>query len=407
MKNQIMPDAYKSNFISKIKEIRNSKKNNRKDFSPSIINFDKVQIIIPRYFGFCFGVENAVNIAYRTIEENPGKRIFLLSEMIHNPAVNKDLKSRGVKFINESDGTRTIDFDELNADDIVIIPAFGTKVEIEEKLMSKGINIHKYETTCSFVKRVWKRSAQLGENGATIIIHGKHKHEETKATFSHTVQNTAAVVIRDLKEAKILCEIITKKRPEEDFYKIFEGKFSEGFDVRKDLNKIGIVNQTTMLAKETEEISNCLKEAVKGRYGEENLDDHFCDTYDTLCYATNNNQSATKALLEEDADLAIVVGGYNSSNTTHIAELLEEKFPTYFISSDEEILDENTIRHFDIKSRTEATSKNFLPQKELVKIILTSGASCPDSEVEKILLKLLSYLLEEISIEGALEEFAE
>lgn len=403
MKNKPIPESYKSNIISRIKEIRNSKKNSKKDFTPSVLIFGKIQIIIPRYFGFCFGVENAINIAYRTIEENPDKRIFLLSEMIHNPAVNKDLKERGVQFINESDGTRTIDFADLNEDDIVVIPAFGTKVEIEKKLQDKGIDVHKYETTCSFVKRVWKRSEQLGANGATIVIHGKHKHEETKATFSHTVQNTAAVVIRDYKEAQILCDIITGRLPEEDFYKIFTGKYSEGFDVKKDLNKIGIVNQTTMLARETEEISNCLREAFVEKYGEEKLSDHFCDTYDTLCYATNNNQSATKALLEKNADLAIVVGGYNSSNTTHIAELLKDKFPTYFISSDEKILSKNEIKHFDIKNKSEIVSKNYLPAKEELKIILTSGASCPDSEVEKILMKLLSYLNDSIDVEKALD----
>lgn len=407
MKQKIIPEAYTSNFISRIKEIRNGKKNSKKDFSPSVLNFGNIEIIIPRYFGFCFGVENAINIAYQTIEENPGKRIFLLSEMIHNPAVNKDLKSRGVKFINEVDGTRTIDFEDLNKDDVVVIPAFGTKVEIEQKLLSKGIDVHKYETTCSFVKRVWKRAAQLGENGATIVIHGKHNHEETKATFSHTVQNTAAVVIRDVIEAKILCDVILGKLSGEDFYRIFDGKYSEGFDVDKDLTKIGIVNQTTMLAKETEEISKCLREAVKKRYGEENISDHFCDTYDTLCYATNNNQSATKALLEQEADLAIVVGGYNSSNTTHIAELLERKFPTYFISSDEKILSENSIQHFDIKNKREIISDGFLPELNKMKIILTSGASCPDSEVEKILMKILSYLIKDINVEKALESICE
>ena len=407
MKNKLMPEAYRSNFISRIKEIRNSKKNSKKDFSPSILNFGNIQVIIPRYFGFCFGVENAVNIAYKTIEENPDKRIFLLSEMIHNPAVNKDLKSRGVKFINETDGTRTIEFEDLNKDDIVVIPAFGTKVEIEQKLKDKGIDAHKYETTCSFVKRVWTRAEQLGESGATIIIHGKHKHEETKATFSHTVQNTAAVVIRDYDEAKILCDVITGKLSGDDFYKIFDGKYSEGFDVEKDLKKIGIVNQTTMLARETEEISNCLRDAIIERYGKDSLSEHFCNTYDTLCYATNNNQSATKALLEQDADLAIVVGGYNSSNTTHIAELLEEKFPTYFISSDEKILSKNEISHFDIKTKTEILSENYLPEADNVRIILTSGASCPDSEVEKILMKTLSYLLKDINVEKALESISE
>jgi len=404
MKKKLIPEKYKSNIISSIKEIRDNRKGSREDFSPSLLNFGNIQIIIPRYFGFCFGVENAINIAYRTIEENPGKKIFLLSEMIHNPAVNRDLKARGVQFINEADGTRTIDFNDLNENDIVVIPAFGTKVEVEKRLKEKGIDVHKYEATCSFVKRVWKRAEQLGESGATIIIHGKHKHEETKATFSHTTQNTAAVVIRDYKEAKILCDVITGKLSEDDFYRIFNEKYSKGFDVKKDLNKIGIVNQTTMLAKETEEISNCLKDAVIEKYGKENLAEHFCNTYDTLCYATNNNQSATKALFEYNADLSVVVGGYNSSNTTHIAELLKEKFPTYFISSDEKLLSKKEIKHFDTKSKKEILSKNYFPEKDEIKIILTSGASCPDSEVEKVLIKLLFYLDTAMDSEKALKE---
>lgn len=403
MKKFQIPHYYRSEIISKIKDTRNADAK-KKDFTPTRLNFGPVEFFIARHFGFCFGVENAIDIAYKTIDENPGKRIFILSEMIHNPGVNDDLEKKGVKFISTSYGEQLIDWSELTSDDIVIIPAFGTTVETENMLAEKGLDIQKYNTTCPFVKRVWKRADDLARMNATVIIHGKYKHEETKATFSHSVQSAHSVVVRDEKEAGLLCKIIRGEIEQEKFYELFENKFSEGFDVEKHLTKIGVVNQTTMLATETENIASCLKNSMVAKYGEENIDDHFCDTSETLCYATHNNQTSTNSLLNLDADLAIVVGGYNSSNTSHIAELLEQKFNMYFVSGADRIISQDEIKHFDYSKKEEVITKDFLPSKENVKIILTSGASCPDAVVEDVLVKILSYFENTKSVEEIIGE---
>lgn len=395
MKSFKIPVEYRSNIISKIKI---QKKKGENEYSPFKIDLGKVEFIIPSHFGFCFGVENALEIAYRTIESNPNKKIFLLSEMIHNPEVNKDLKEKGVSFIFDNKGKQLISWENISKDDIVIIPAFGSTTEIEEILTKKGLDYGNYNTTCPFVKRVWKRAAELGNNNATVIIHGKYDHEETKATFSHTKISSKTIIIRDNEEAQILCKIILGEIDESEFYKYFAGKFSEGFDVKKDLIKIGVVNQTTMLASDTEKLSKCLKNTLIKKYGEREIDNHFFNTRETLCYATSNNQTATENLLREEADLAFVVGGYNSSNTTHIAELLSQKFKIYFISSADKLVSDNEIHHYDFIDKKEIITKNFLPQNEKIKIIITSGASCPDSIIEKVLLKIIKLIDETIDL---------
>ncbi len=404
MKDFEIPVYYKSSIIQKIKSIRKEKDHYKKDFSPTVLDFGYVQVILARHFGFCYGVENAIEIAYRTIEENPGKKIFLLSEMIHNQGVNADLQANGVDFILDSFGNQIIDWDEVTSKDIVIIPAFGTTLETEEILRKRNIDTTQYNTTCPFVEKVWKKSTSLGNDEYTVIIHGKAKHEETKATFSHAKENSPSVIVRDIEETNILSQIILGEINKNDFYKMFEGKYSTNFDVEKDLTKVGVVNQTTMLASETQEIANCLKESMSKKYGDEQINDHFADTRDTLCYATNDNQQATIELLKEEADFAIVVGGYNSSNTSHIVELLEDKFDTYFISDQNKIISDKKIQHFNTELKTEKISENYLPQKVLVKIIITSGASCPDSVVESVILKLLSYYDNLRSVKEVLEE---
>ena len=211
MKNFDIPEYYKSPVISRIKNRRKDSDPRKKNFSPTELDFGAVKFYIPRHFGFCYGVENAIEISYKTIEENPGKRIFLLSEMIHNPGVNSDLHERGVKFLMDTSGNQLMDWNELTKEDLVIIPAFGTTLEIQKKLNEIGIDPYRYNTTCPFVEKVWNRSAQLGENDYTIVIHGKHYHEETRATFSHSIEKSKAIILKDLIEAKQLGNYILGK----------------------------------------------------------------------------------------------------------------------------------------------------------------------------------------------------
>jgi len=391
MKKFDVPEFYRSSIISKIKEFRKIDDPRKKDFLPTRLDLGPVELIIARHFGFCYGVENAIDIAYKTIEENPGKNIFLLSEIIHNPVVNLDLQSRGIKFIMDIHGNKLSEWDEINSEDIVIIPAFGTAIETEKILQKKGIDIKKYNTTCPFVEKVWNRAAEIGKQNFTVIIHGKSNHEETSATFSRSTQNAPSLIILNMDEAEILSNVILENISAVEFFNFFDGKYSAGFNPEKDLIRIGVVNQTTMLASETEAISELLEETMIKKYGKENINEHFADTRDTLCYATNDNQNAAIGLTKETADLAVVVGGYNSSNTTHLVEILEEKFPTYFISSSGKIISEILINHFDIRSRKEIVTENYLPNKDKVKIAITSGASCPDSVVDEVLNKILSF----------------
>lgn len=391
MKQFNIPAFYKSPIISKVKELRKIDDPRKKDFTPTLLDFGPIHFYIARHFGFCYGVENAIEISYKALEENKGKRIFLLSQMIHNPDVNNNLTSHGIQFLQDTMGNELIPFETLTPEDVVIIPAFGTTLEIENKLKAIGVDIKAYNTTCPFVEKVWNRSQKLGETEHTIVIHGKHNHEETRATFSHSTENAPSVIVKNIEETKILADIILNKRPVSDFEKYFEGRFSPNFNIKEGLSKLGVVNQTTMLATETQEIADYLKQTMIDKYGEENLKNHFADTRDTLCYATNDNQNATYGLMETDSDLAIVVGGYNSSNTTHLVELLEQKFPTYFIANDGEIKNKHLIQYFDIHEKEIQEKINFLPEKRPLKIILTSGASCPDSMVDSVLHKLLSY----------------
>ncbi|WP_229363467.1 4-hydroxy-3-methylbut-2-enyl diphosphate reductase [Flectobacillus sp. BAB-3569] len=395
MKSFQIPELYKSSIIGGIKEKRRQKDKLKKDFTPTLLDFGTVRFLISRHFGFCYGVENAVEIAYKTIDENPNKRIFLLSEMIHNPDVNADLLSRGVQFIMNTSGDQLIEWESLTSDDVVIVPAFGTTLEIQQKLSDIGINAYQYDTTCPFVEKVWNRASAIGQKDYTIVVHGKPSHEETRATFSHAKQNAPTIVVKDMKQTVELAKYITGEKPQADFYTEFKGQYSENFDIEKDLRRIGVVNQTTMLASDTQAIADYLKNVMREKYHVEGLDitSYFADTRDTLCYATNDNQSATYGLLEKDADLVIVAGGYNSSNTSHLVELCEQKLPTYFISSADKILSENLISHFDLHAKSEKVTENFLPNKNTTTIMLTCGASCPDAVVEAILLRLLSFSL--------------
>lgn len=392
MKSFQIPEFYRSPLISKIKQLRRLQDPRKKDFSPGVLDFGPVQFLLARHFGFCYGVENAVEIAFKAVEENPGKRIFLLSEMIHNPEVNKDLRERGVDFLHDTLGKELISLDVLKPEDVVMIPAFGAPLGLIETLEKKGIPTEKYNTTCPFVERVWKKSEQIGKQDYTILIHGKVNHEETRSTFSRSERDSKAVlVLRDMEEAKKLGKYISGEFSQEQFETEFQGKFTKGFSVKEHLKRVGVINQTTMLATETQAIADYFKHLMKEKYPAEDTQAHFADTRDTLCYATNENQDATYGLLKAEAHLALVVGGYNSSNTSHLVELLESKFPTYFISSYRELLSKETIRHFIYHEKQTKETSHFLPEITPIKIILTSGASCPDSELEQVIHKVISF----------------
>ena len=407
MKSFDVPIIYRSPLITAIKKKRKEQDKMKKDFTPTLLDFGPIQVYLARHFGFCYGVENAIEIAFRTVEENPGKRIFLLSEMIHNPQVNADLQSHGVRFMQDNYGKQLISFDELTADDIVIIPAFGTTLQLEKKLNGLGIQTEKYNTTCPFVEKVWNRSEQIAKKNYTIIIHGKPKHEETRATFSHASANAPSVIVKDMQQTIELAKYITAEKSLEQFYEEFEGQYSENFDATKDLERIGVVNQTTMLASDTQAIADHLKQVMIEKYKltTANVDERFADTRDTLCYATLENQQAVLGMLETDADLGIVVGGYNSSNTSHLVELCEEKLPTYFISSEEKILSAKEILHYNFHTKEEILTSDYLPNKTPVKILITSGASCPDALVEGVIKKLAAFFSNTINSEELIKRF--
>ena len=402
MKKFDVPSFYRSPIISHVKAKRKIQDPRKQDFSPSVLHFNKVSFHLARHFGFCYGVENAIEIAYKAIKENPEKRIYLLSQMIHNPAVNDDLTKIGIDFLQDTDGKQLISFESLKAEDIVIIPAFGTTLEIEDRLKIIGCEIQAYNTTCPFVEKVWNRSGKLGSQGHTIIIHGKADHEETRATFSRSAAISPSLVIKDMEEAVYLGKIISGDIELANFYPYFEGKYTGNFNPELDLTRIGVVNQTTMLASETESITAYLRSVMMEKFGVENIKNHMADTRDTLCYATNDNQTATLALMENAHDLAIVIGGYNSSNTTHLVEILESKFPTYFIKDESEIISKNEIHSFNIHQKFVEQRPSFLPDLPHINIALTSGASCPDRLVDEVIQRILTLCEEDKSIEEVL-----
>ncbi|WEK38043.1 MAG: 4-hydroxy-3-methylbut-2-enyl diphosphate reductase [Candidatus Pseudobacter hemicellulosilyticus] len=405
MKTFNVPIIYRSPLISAVKNKRKQEDRMKKDFTPTLLDMGPLKIYLSRHFGFCYGVENAIEISFRTIEENPGKRIFLLSEMIHNPQVNADLVERGVQFLQDTYGKQLISFESLTADDVVIIPAFGTTLDIEQKLNELGIPTEKYNTTCPFVEKVWNRSEQIAKKGYTIVIHGKPKHEETRATFSHAAQNAPSVVVNDMAETIELAKYITGEKPAEGFYEAFAGRYSPGFDAARDLQRIGVVNQTTQLATDTQAIADYLKQVIRQYFqlADNTIGERFADTRDTLCYATNDNQTSMVHMLETPADLAIVVGGYNSSNTTHLVELCEAKLPTYFINSEEKLVSEHNILHYNYHTRQELLSADYLPQQRPLNILVTSGASCPDALVEGVIRRLASFF----GVEDKVDELAQ
>ena len=407
MKSFNVPVHYRSPLVSAIKQKRKAGDKMKRDFAPTVLELGDLQVILARHFGFCYGVENAIEIAFRAVEENPGKRIFLLSEMIHNPGVNADLVALGVQFIMDTKGNMLLHWDDLHSDDVVIIPAFGTTLELEKILREKGIDPTHYETTCPFVEKVWNRAEKIGDDGYSIVVHGKPGHEETRATFSHSKARTPTVVVKDMQQAMHLGKYITGELPADQFHIDFEGQYSEGFDISKDLQRIGVVNQTTMLASETQAIADYLKQVILAHYNTpaDKTSERVAETRDTLCYATNDNQSAVQGMLAVEADLALVIGGYNSSNTSHLVELCELKLPTYFISDEHCLVSGAEIRHFDMHAHEEKVTRDYLPAGKSLKVMVTSGASCPDALVERVIERLAMLTGNEHVIAGLTEKW--
>lgn len=390
-----VPNHYSGPVIQRIKDFRQDE--GKRSLAPTLLTVGGLEVLVPRHFGFCFGVERAIHMAFSALEQHPDRQINLLSEIIHNPLVNDDLAQRGIRFIHDSSGERQIGEAQISSEDLVLIPAFGTTLEIEQSLQRSGIDTsteafrQDFDTTCPFVSKVWDRGEELGREGYTIVIHGKFRHEETQATHSHTKEHGKTLVVLNRQEAQQVADFITGAMSLETFTGHFSDKWSAGFDPEADLRRVAVVNQTTMLAEETTEVAGVLREALQTRYGADDLGHHFADTNDTLCYATNWNQNATKALLDAEPDLAVIVGGYNSSNTAHLVEICEQVMPSFLIDSADALLSAERIRHFDIHSKSPVESTSWLPEKLPTRIAITSGASCPDVVMNDVFTRIAAF----------------
>lgn len=383
---------------------------------PVALDFGAVRYIIPSHFGFCLGVRNAIERAYESLAANPGKRVFMLSELIHNPFVNADLLRRGLRYLQSDKGTpftlegkkatgipgESLIWDTLTPEDIVIIPAFGATDEDKKRLIRRGIAVCQYDATCMLVEKVWRAARTYGRDGYTVIIHGKFEHEETKATFSNSRRYAPSLVVRNLSEAKILGEIITEADPAvaaKRFSDCFQGRHTPGFDAVRDLARIALVNQTTLLSNETLEIIDYLK----GIYGKQFGDPSRVggkNRRDTLCYATQVNQDALGRALAQSPDAALVIGGKNSSNTYQLFRLCEESLgdKAFFIQSEEAIHSFGEVEHYIFPSKGKG-DQGRMEKRPLLKqsagdkpfsILVTGGASCPDGIIHQVILRINS-----------------
>ena len=418
---------YHSELCEAIKAVKRSKE--RSASSPASLDFGAVEYLLPSHFGFCLGVQNAIERAYETIASNPGRRVFMLSELIHNPFVNEDLKKRGLLYLQSDKGEAVMDpetskpyWDSLSDQDIVVIPAFGARDEDKVKLIEKGLPLNAYDATCMLVEKVWKAAKRFGEQGYTVVIHGKAEHEETKATFSNAVKYAPSIIVRDMGEAERLASVIVETDSAErlKLFEPFEPKCNQNFDTDSDLSKLAIVNQTTLLRNETLRIIERLEEALQERYGSAQIEEHMAMSSkgDTLCYATQVNQDALSAAIREKADVAIVVGGRNSSNTYQLYRLCEEVFgdKAFYIQSEANILSRDRIEHFVFPydpsnpKQGRLETRPFLPRgQQSLKILLTGGASCPDGLLQQVIAKINGYYhaSELRCIEDVITEFAE
>jgi 4-hydroxy-3-methylbut-2-enyl diphosphate reductase len=359
----------------------------------SILSTGRTTIHLAKQFGFCYGVERAIDLAYAARKVFPEARLFLIGEIIHNPEVNAHIAALDIRNLLDAKGRPHVE--DLGPDDVVIVPAFGAEVSLLEEIKQHGCRI--VDTTCGDVMSVWKRVRQNAGEEVTSIIHGKASHEETRATASRALGagNGRYLIVLNIQETESVCSYIRGEGRREEFLREFAGKYSEGFDPDKHLSRIGVANQTTMLRAETEEVQRRLRAAICSRDGS---DANF-RLFDTICGATQDRQDALRVMLESEEnplDLLLVVGGYNSSNTTHLAEMGEQKVPTWFIRNHECLESLHRIRHFDLHQKTEvASDTEWLPDRSL-HIAITAGASCPNNLIEEVIIRIFSLRGEEL-----------
>src|SRR5205809_1214958 len=355
----------------------------------------RLTIKLAKEFGFCYGVERAIDLAYAARKVFPSpKPIYLLGEIIHNPEVNDQIRNMGIQTMPPKPTEE--EMSRLGAEDVVIIPAFGTEVSTRKKLQEKGCIM--VDTTCGDVMSVWKRVRQYSKEAVTSIIHGKAKHEETKATTSQATAYGSGhyLVVYTLAETDYVCDYIVRGGNKDEFLAKFKGAYSNGFDPDVHLRAIGVANQTTMLRGETEEVQRRLKRAMEQKFGAENINQHF-RFFDTICGATQDRQDALGKLLAEPIDLLLVIGGYNSSNTSHLAEMGEAKLPTYFIKNAAKMESDKLIHHYDQHKHEEVETRDWLPAGKIT-VGITAGASCPNNLIEDAIRRLFE--LRGISVES-------
>ena len=350
-----------------------------------ILSADGLTVKLAKEFGFCYGVERAIDLAYAARKYfPPEKPIYLLGEIIHNPEVNDQIKNMGIQIISAKPTAE--DMTRLNVGDVVMIPAFGTEVSTRQQLEAKGCVL--VDTTCGDVMSVWKRVRQYSKEAVTSIIHGKAKHEETKATTSQATAYGSGhyLVVFNLAETDYVCNYILHGGDKVEFLEKFNGAYSPGFDPDLHLQAVGVANQTTMLRGETEEVQRRFKAAMGTKYGAAEVDKHF-RFFDTICGATQDRQDALEKMLLDPPSLLIVVGGYNSSNTSHLAEMGEAKLPTFFIKNAKKMESDKLIRHYNLHLKQEVETLDWLPAGNIT-IGITAGASCPNNLIEDTIRRL-------------------
>lgn len=394
---------YQSELCTAIKAARRQKE--RTADAPAVLDFGAVRHVLPSHFGFCLGVQNAIERAYEAVAENPGRRVFMISELIHNPFVNEDLRARGLTYLQTDRGVHIKNpetgrdwWDELSRGDVVLTPAFGATDEDKVRLIERGIAINRYDATCMLVEKVWKAARRYAQAGFTVVIHGKSEHEETKATFSNSAKHGPSIIIRDLHEAEALGAVILAegRAEKEQLFRAFAGKHSAGFDVERDLQRLAVVNQTTLLRNETVGIIDLLETFMVRKYGPAEAGSHIHNKSrgDTLCYATQVNQDALQRALEIEVDAALVIGGRNSSNTFQLFRLCESRYGprAHYIQSERNILSLDAIEHYQFPYKPgtpgggETHTRPFLSRRNgPYTVLITGGASCPDGIIQQVI----------------------